>query len=189
MAVDAELYPFRDEADARRPIYQHVPFNVWDESAPDEERVAKYRAAQSRAELNRLDLDLNARGVAAAVAAIADAAPGGVLVHCHAGKDRTGIVTALVLSLLGVDEEVIADDYALTSLNLEPLILEWLDSLTDDPGERERLRTLADPVREVMLDTLAHLRNRHGSAAAYLEAAGLSEAQFERLRSRLLESA
>ena len=62
----------------------------------------------------------------AIVAAVADARPGGVLIHCYAGKDRTGMSVALLLSLAGVSDEDIADDYALTMLNLEPLIGEWL---------------------------------------------------------------
>jgi protein tyrosine/serine phosphatase len=188
VASDWAAYPFQ-ELDGPDVCYSHVPFDTGRDAQRREEESAAYDAARSRAEFNRLDLDWGRGGIAAAVAAIADAPEGGVLVHCHAGKDRTGIVTALVLSLLGVSDDDIADDYALTTLNLEPLIVEWLDGLTEDPDERDRLRTLATPAREAMLDTLAHLRRRYGSAAEYLQAAGLSDAQMERLRARLLEGA
>jgi protein-tyrosine phosphatase len=187
VAIDRHLYPFLDPADGQedQPRHQHVPFNIWDEHAP--ERVARYRAAQSRTEMNRLDLDMNVRGIVAAVAAVADASSGGVLVHCHAGKDRTGIVVAMILSALGVSDDDIADDYAMTTLNLEPLIIDWLNETTSDEAERSRLRELARPAREAMLDTLAYLREGHGSAAAFLLNGGLTSQQLAALRSRLLD--
>jgi protein-tyrosine phosphatase len=188
IADDGESYPFRGSTEATGPTYRNVPFHEWSDS-PDEERIAAYRSAATRAELNRLDLDLNAPGIAAAVGAVADAPEGGVLVHCHAGKDRTGVVVALILALLGVSDEDIADDYALTSLTLEPLIAEWLDSQSDDHAERARLRALATPAREAMLDTLQHLRTRYGSAERYLLGAGASREQLERLHERLLATA
>jgi len=190
VAIDWDVYPFQglaDGADHVTVAYANVPFNTGRDPADDEAIHDAYRAATSRSELNRLDLDRNRPGIAAAVAAIADAAPGGVLVHCHAGKDRTGVVIALLLSLVGVSDEDIADDYARTAVNLEPLIVEWLDSITDDTAERDRLRALAMPAREAMLDTLAHLRSCYESAEAYLRDGGVSDAQIERLRSRMRE--
>ena len=185
--VDWDAYPFKGEADAPGPRYRNVPFHEWGDEGPDEERIARYRAAQTRAELIRLDLDLNPQGLATAVAAVADAPDGAVLVHCHAGKDRTGIVVALILSLLGATDADIAEDYALTALNIEPLISEWLDDMSSDTDERQRLRELAMPAREAMLDGLAYLRSRHGSAEAYVRAGGLSDMQLARLRKRLVE--
>ena len=183
---DWHAYPFRGghDTDVR---YAHVPFDTARDPDRRDERHAAYEAARTRIEFNRLDLDWGRGGIAAAVAAIADAPEGGVLVHCHAGKDRTGAVVAIVLSLLGVSDEEVADDYALTALNIEPLIVDWLDGSTDDVAERDRLRTLAMPAREAMLDTLAYLRERHGSAEAYLRAAGLTDDQIKRLSTRLVE--
>jgi protein tyrosine/serine phosphatase len=178
---DAELYPFREPSPGH-PSYRHVPFNVWDDEAPG--RVARDRAAQTREEMNPLDLDINARGIASAVAAVADAPPGGVLVHCHAGKDRTGIVVALILTLVGVSDDDIADDYSLTMLNLEPLIAEWIDTI--DEADRDRMRALATPRREAMLATLEHLRERYGGAEKYLLGAGASADQIARIRERLV---
>jgi protein tyrosine/serine phosphatase len=186
VADDWDSYPFRD-GNAGQPTYVHSPFY-----GPDgltEERIATYRAAQTRAEINQLDLDFNARWITAAVAAIADASAGGVLVHCHAGKDRTGAVVAIVLSTLGVSDDDIADDYALTALAIEPLIVEWLNDNSETDEEREHLRALAMPVKEAMLDTLAYMRERHGSAEAFLREGGVSQEQLDRLRERLLEDA
>ena len=187
VVVDWDQYPFKGESGEPGPAYRHSPFHEWGEEGPDPERVARYRSAQTRAELIQLDLDLNRDGIARAVAAIADAPAGAVLVHCHAGKDRTGIVVALILSLLGVSDEDIADDYALTAQNIEPLIVEWLNSMSEDPDERQRLREMAMPASDAMLDGLAYLRSRHGSAEAYLRAGGVSVEQLAKLRDRLLE--
>ena len=184
---DWDSYPFQDEAALAAVRRSHVPFNTGRDPALDEQVHAAYRAATSRQALNRLDIDFNQTGIAAAVAAIADAPPGGVMVHCHAGKDRTGAVVALALSALGVADEDIADDYALTALSIEPLIVEWLDEHSNTDEEREYLRALAMPVREAMLDTLAYMREQHGSAEAFLMGGGVTAEQFERLRARLVE--
>jgi protein tyrosine/serine phosphatase len=186
---DWDTYPFKDVAAKTGPTYLNVPFNTGRDRASDEEIRAAYRAATSRMELNRHDIDWNRGGIVAAVGAIADAPPGGVLVHCHAGKDRTGAVVALILALLGVPDEDIADDYALTALTLEPLIIEWLDNSSQDVAERDRLRSLAMPAREAMLDTLHHVRTRYASPESYLLGGGATEDQLARLRARLLDSA
>ena len=65
-------------------------------------------------------LDRYRRPVAEAITAVAQASPGAVLVHCAAGKDRTGLVAALLLGLVGVPAETIAADYAMTGEALRP---------------------------------------------------------------------
>jgi protein-tyrosine phosphatase len=187
VARDWASYPFRNDSrpdDSRAAVsYVNVPFTL----GRDEAHVsAAYQRASNRAELNQIDLDANRRGIGAIVRTIADAQPGGVLVHCHAGKDRTGLVVALLLALAGVAHADIAEDYALTALNLEPLIIDWLDEMSDQQAERARLRELALPRAETMLDTLEYLRTRYGSAERYLLGAGVTSAQIERLLGRLL---
>jgi len=188
VALDWDSYPFQGRAAASDvPQYLNVPFNTGRDPDRQAEITAAYQAAASREELNRLDLDLNQRGAAAIATLIARAPGGGVLVHCHAGKDRTGTIVALLLSLVGVPDEPIADDYALTAIYLAPLIVEWLDSMSTEPAERARLEELARPTREAMLDTLAHLRRRHGGAEAYLVEGGVTPRDIERLHDRLVE--
>jgi protein-tyrosine phosphatase len=187
-ATDWDTYPFRDgqcETSFDGLRFLILPFHV---SGADiwPELPERYDAAGTRGELNRIDLEVGRPGVGAVVAAIADAQPGGVLLHCHGGKDRTGVVVAVVLAFLGVPDQLIADDYALTGHNLEPLIVEWLDSMSSDPAERDRLRALAYPSQEAMLDTLENLRTRYESAEKYLRGGGVSDAQLVRLRERLL---
>ncbi len=188
VAQDGDTYPFRGGLpDPDQPSYTNVPFNTSRGPDGDIEIRAAYQAAGSREELNRLDIDSHRRGLAAIAMTISRAPDGGVLVHCHAGKDRTGAIVAILLSLAGVPDEAIADDYAVTAANLSPLISEWLDSMSSDPAERERLTWLATPTRDAMLDTLRHVREQYGSAEAYLLGGGVTPEDIERLRERLLD--
>ena len=181
-------YPFRETRAQGEPEYVNVPF-VRPLAADQESEVrARREAAQSLADLNRVDLDVHRVGIGAVVAAFADAQPGGVLIHCHAGKDRTGLSVGLLLAVAEVSDEDIADDYALTMLNLEPLIMEWLYTYEDE-GERARMRDLATPRREAMLAALSHVRERYGDVGSYLRAAGVDDQQLERIRERLVAEA
>jgi protein tyrosine/serine phosphatase len=184
-ADDWERYPIKGDG----PIgYLNQPFRA---GLGDEEleRVrALYDAAQSREEFNRLDLDHSRQGIAAILSAIADAPPGGVLIHCHAGKDRTGIVVALALAVVGVSDSEIADDYALTEHAMDQIMEEWLAHIGAGESERERHWAMAMPSREAMLDTLAYLRERYGGAEQYLLDAGMTKELLERLRVRLVEA-
>lgn len=108
--------------------------------------------------------------------------------HCTAGKDRTGIVAAITLEVLGVPDDVIAADYALTGESQarsdawiaehEPVFAAFLEQY----GGERRI-----PRPERILGFLAKLRERHGSAESFLLAAGLSPASIDRLRGALLE--
>ena len=79
---------------------------------------------------------------------VAAAAPGGVLVHCHAGKDRTGLILGLVLALIGVPETIIAEDYAASDTYLQPLyeamLAEAGRSLADAPITMARSKCCID---------------------------------------------
>ena len=90
------------------------------------------------------------------------------LVHCTAGKDRTGLTIALLLELLGVPRPVIVADY-----------------VASNTGLLGHLRTSVST--ELMENTLAALDRLHGSPLGYLEAHGLSGATVETLRDGLLE--
>jgi len=122
-----------------------------------------------------------------AVAAIADApAEEAVVVHCFAGKDRTGIVVALLLSLAGVPDEVIAADYAASDPGVELLSTPWFDAARDETELEIRRRVSTSPYA-TMLDVLAWLHESAGGAAEYLRSAGVTGAQLDRLRARLVE--
>ena len=121
---------------------------------------------------------------ARAVSAVGQASEGGVLVHCFAGKDRTGLVCALLLRLAGVGVEDIAADYALSAENIRPLIDPWATEAPDEEERRFRLRVGSSPPR-AMAEVLARLERDHGGVAAYLRAGGASEEELELARARL----
>ena len=124
--------------------------------------------------------------VATAVAAVAEAPEGGVLIHCAAGKDRTGLISALLLGLVGVPAATIADDYALTAELLRSRELEWLEHGPGERAGREAMVARFAPTAEVLLEVLAGLTGRWGGVEPYLLAAGVSPVDLERLRDRLL---
>lgn len=128
-------------------------------------------------------LDRHAGNFARALAAIADA-DGPVVFHCAGGKDRTGLVAALLLRLAGAPVEEIARDYELTAQFRARGADAWVEAA---PDERERARRLfmQNTPAEAMRRALEHVERKQGSVEAYLRAAGLDEARLERLRTRL----
>jgi protein-tyrosine phosphatase len=124
------------------------------------------------------------------VAAIAelcgdDALP--ALVHCSAGKDRTGVVIALVLAVLGVPDELIAADYALSGLYLDPDQTPAIGQLSASTGLGEELtRALLSSPPELILEILDRVRATAGSVDAYLLAHGLTGSGLARLRAALI---
>lgn len=122
--------------------------------------------------------------LAEAVTAVARAADGGVLVHCVAGKDRTGLVSALLLRLAGVEIADVADDYGESNANLAALTEIWRDAAPDEE-ERARRRQLNGTPRESMVGVLEELERRHGSVRDYLLAGGATAADLDRAAARL----
>ena len=127
--------------------------------------------------------------VTTVMAAIANAPEGGVLVHCAAGKDRTGLIAALLLGLVGVAPATIAADYALTAECLRPRDQEWLEHGPGDRAEREEWLRRFAPTAEVMLEVLDRLEDRYGGVEGYLRAAGVAPEDVARLRARLVAPA
>jgi len=111
-----------------------------------------------------------------------------VVFHCAAGRDRTGMLAALILSALGVPDETIVADYALSDRAHEPAIA-WAEA--NAPELAAEIKSLPDwlvsasPV--VMQAFLDGLRARHGSIEGYLAAIGVGEHLVGGLRRRLLE--
>jgi protein-tyrosine phosphatase len=107
--------------------------------------------------------------------------------HCTAGKDRTGVLSALVLSLLGVDEETVVADYALSGEAMTRLRAKLLVKY---PDVRERIDGISEvfsAAPEQMEQLLDHLRAQYGSVAAYVEGLGTTPAVVDALRAVLLE--
>jgi protein-tyrosine phosphatase len=120
-----------------------------------------------------------------AVEAVALAPEGAVVVHCFGGKDRTGLVAALLLRLVGVDRETIGADYALSGHNLRDLTAAWV-AKAEDEVERERRIRFGKAPAEAMVGVLEELERRYGSVRGYLEAAGLDSRTIDAAAARLL---
>jgi protein tyrosine/serine phosphatase len=128
-------------------------------------------------------LELHRARFAEAVTAVADA-EGGVVVHCASGKDRTGLLSALLLRLAGVAHGDVADDYDASNANLDALTELWRAEAPDDQERARRVR-LNDTPRDAMLGILEELDRRHGGVRAYLRAGGVADAALDRAAARL----
>jgi protein-tyrosine phosphatase len=108
--------------------------------------------------------------------------------HCTAGKDRTGVLSALVLSLLGVPEETVVADYALSGTAMAHLRAK----LAAKYPERLALIADADMVFSAdpanMVALFDHVHDRYGSPADYAAAVGVPDDVVARLRWSLLEA-
>jgi protein-tyrosine phosphatase len=110
------------------------------------------------------------------------------LVFCSAGKDRTGLVTALVLGALGVPDDQIVADYARTEQAVVGAFRAAIEARAAAAGISEQelaVRVGAPPA--LMREVLAWLREHDGGAAGYLRRNGLTAQDLEALRSNLIE--
>ncbi|MEV6266501.1 tyrosine-protein phosphatase [Kribbella sp. NPDC051936] len=123
--------------------------SLWDPADADVSELGPF-------EQYRILVDDFGGRIASAMTAIVEAPPGCVVVHCHAGKDRTGVIVALLLDLVGVPREMIAADYEASVAS-----------------------------RNVIVGLLSHLDDRYGGTSAYLLQAGMTAGQLGELRSRL----
>jgi protein-tyrosine phosphatase len=168
---------------------EHVPFMEaseaeWEEIGADLERLDELPVADATREAYLIFLERFKPNVGKALAAVAEAPEGGVVVHCVGGKDRTGLLTALLLHLAGVPTEDIASDYALSEERLRPRHEGWFEA-AETEAERRRLERIAQTPPEVITGLFEELERRYGSIEAYLRAAGVSDEDLSRARSRL----
>jgi len=91
-----------------------------------------------------------------------------LLFHCVAGKDRTGVAAAVLLGLLGVPDELILDDYELTSTHFTPGRMQAIASLLEEHGVAdERVRPLFMARRPVLAGALRHMHDTWGGFEGY----------------------
>jgi protein-tyrosine phosphatase len=108
----------------------------------------------------------------------------GVLFHCHAGKDRTGLIADLLLDLADVPDDTIVADYLLTNTRLHDVRENGLAGIAD-AAQRADVRNRWMVFEPTARDVLAHLRTRYGGARGYLRAIGLSDAEINAIVARM----
>ncbi|KAL1864013.1 hypothetical protein Daus18300_007978 [Diaporthe australafricana] len=118
------------------------------------------------------------------------APPTPVLTHCTAGKDRTGVLCALVLSLCGVPDDVVAHEYSLTDLGLGHRRAEFVASLTQSgplKGDTAGAERMVGSRAEAMLGTLALIRREYGGVEEFVRGpCGLSAEEVEAVRRNMV---
>ena len=178
----SELERGRFDVDAHPVALHHFPFI---EELPDAQEFER-RPGLLGSQYLEMVLDAGGQILAALeVLATPDALP--AVFHCTAGKDRTGVLSAIVLSLLGVDEPTVVADYALSGEAMQRLRAKLLVKY---PEGRETIENIdevfsADPSNMVAL--FAHMRDRYGSISGYASMVGVPDDLVTRLRQALLE--
>ncbi len=164
--------------------FHHLPF--FEEDAPPLKPLEPHDPEPPPG-VDYFAIATSARGSIAAAFRVIAEADYAVVFHCAAGKDRTGILAALVLASLGVPDESIAADYHLSERALEPSVA-WAEA--NSPEMAAELTALPPwalrapkPVMQAFLDLL---RDRHGSIDDYLADAGVAPPVLDALRGRVL---
>jgi protein-tyrosine phosphatase len=164
--------------------WHHLPIleRMWS----DDDLVATAGAADFLCERYVDMLRTGATSIARIVELASVGAP--MLFHCAAGKDRTGVVAAVLLSLAGVSPGEIASDYHVTAGSMAAFV-DWLtvahpealDSMTSQPPE------YLEAPREAMEMFLDRVDDQHGSMEGYITGLGVEGAAIERLRSTIVD--
>jgi protein-tyrosine phosphatase len=157
-------------------VYRNVPVDT-----PMKMDLPKHAAAGTLTELLRVMREPQS-GLCDAVEAIAKSDPA-VVIHCSAGRDRTGFVVALILAALDVVDEDIVADHCMSDIELEP---EYEKFRRDRPEEAERHVAIVEGRDRTVSALLRAIRSEYGHATAYLRVAGVSETALMRLRAMLV---
>jgi protein-tyrosine phosphatase len=147
------------------PEYINLP--LLDES--DKVGIEMINQTPSLTEMYPIIIDRCQENIARVMKAFAKATNGTILFHCHSGRDRTGIIAAMLLALAGVDDSAIAKDYTISSVYIQPT---FEKTLSEQP--------------EIMLHFLAYLDTQYGGTREYLLKSGVGELDLARIHHHLL---
>lgn len=164
--------------------YHAIP--MFDDLAPTIQGIKARASDDFLLDLYMEVLDARSEAVRSVLATIADAPEGAVLFHCTAGKDRTGIIAALLLGLADVEREDIVADYALTGDHIGPLVARLLDVTRSKGGDlvsHARFLRCDAPTMGAFLD---HVDQRHGSIRNFMGDIGLAKGEISALHDRLM---
>ena len=132
-------------------------------------------------------LDYRQAQFAEVLGRLAEPGFGPAVYHCAGGKDRTGIISAILLTIAGVPRDIILDDYALTSIfHFRRSIMGGASAFEEPVLSASEYREQYCP-RDGMGRTLAHLDRKYGGIEEYVRVIGLNEGQIEALREMLIE--
>lgn len=181
----------RDDPPAEPPLeVGHAPFTEANEHGAREiePAVASAAAATDLAiagrDVDPISLERFTSRVGAALDAVARAPEGGVAVHSVGGRDRTGLLAAPLLRVVGVARDDVAADHALSEGRLRLRHERWLAAAEIEEG-RERLRWSARAPAEAVAGMLDELERPYGSVGVSRRSAGLSDDDLALARARL----
>ncbi|MCC2031330.1 tyrosine-protein phosphatase [Microbacterium allomyrinae] len=122
------------------------------------------------------------------IAASTDDAPSAVLVHCTAGKDRTGVAVALMLDTAGADRDAVVADYASSAAHLAGAWADRMRAMVTAMGVplTPTIDTLLTGTPAAAIEQALAWTDERGGAAAYLQSGGLTDSELEALRARLV---
>lgn len=164
--------------------YKNLPL-ILDKLGDEPEFRKKSDNLEHLHEVYRLYIDHCQAEIGAIFIAIAES-DGATVFHCYAGKDRTGVIAAMLLALVGVDDEAIAADYAETNAQIAHLVTQWFEDAARENRDMRKLKRNSGAEPETILDTLAYIRETYGGVAEYLQGCGVSLAQLEQIRARFV---
>jgi protein-tyrosine phosphatase len=153
------------------PAFVHVPLI-------DDANMREVGDASDMYDRYLMILDSRQDAFCAVFNAVAEA-EGPLVFHCFAGKDRTGLVAAMLLSLAGVTKEAIVADFGETDAQLAKKYEQWIAEAAP-----ERRKSMRDELRcppEWILGVIDHLDQKWGGVQSYLEASGMSTANIDRV--------
>ncbi len=138
-------------------------------------------------ELNVYFLDRCQPFVTSILGELANARAYPALLSCHAGRDRTGLIVALLLSLAEVPREHVVADYSLTGRHVAELLAEYRALATPDGYDALTAATFLESFPATMEHALDHLEQHYGGAEGYVREIGLADDAIEAIRSALVE--
>jgi protein-tyrosine phosphatase len=178
--------------------YYPIPFSTWPWSGPSKrpDSSSSYVKDGAKAHPNatnmgeiylyRISEQPFGKRLVDALDIIADRDNQPLVFHCSAGKDRTGVLAAMVLAAMGIVDEDVVEDYALSA----PLMKDIRARMTSDPETAPGVKDLPDFQWEASAESMAAflslLRQEYGSADGYLRANGAGSSLVDRLKAALL---
>lgn len=160
--------------------YLNIPFyHGWRDLFP------QGQMPRTLAELYTTILDNCHESIWQVLTAVANPANYPLMVHCQVGKDRTGMLIALLLWAANVSEDVIVADYALSNSYLKPIVNEFQQTSANGMTQEHYDQILKSPP-EAMRQTLHHLHKKYGSVNNYLRIVGLDDVQLRSLQKILV---